>query len=178
MKDSPWRVVVMASSSWSHAFLTEKNHWIYPDLESDRAMLADLQAGDYTKWRDRPLSQMEASGQQEVLNWLCLVGAMAELDYKRRSCGLGRDLELQRAQVLGGVQVNHSRAARRRSSAWERLRLDCGSMRVLSPHHPAFLLPQGMPSILRPPPKWTMSCFGCSIKRRWSAIRSLHGMVV
>ena len=25
-KDSPWRVVLMASSSWSHAFLTEKNH--------------------------------------------------------------------------------------------------------------------------------------------------------
>jgi hypothetical protein len=25
---------------------------------------------------------MEASGQQEVLNWVCLAGAMAELDYK------------------------------------------------------------------------------------------------
>jgi hypothetical protein len=82
MKESPWRVVLMASSSWSHAFLTEKNHWIYPDLEADRAMLADLQAGDYTKWRDRPLRDMEESGQQEVLNWVCLVGAMAELDRK------------------------------------------------------------------------------------------------
>jgi hypothetical protein len=82
LKESPWRVVLMASSSWSHAFLTEKNHWIYPDLEADRALLEHLRAGDYARWRDTPLAQMEAAGQQEVLNWVCLAGAMAELDYK------------------------------------------------------------------------------------------------
>ena len=82
LKESPWRVVLMASSSWSHAFLTEKNHWIYPDLEADRALLEHLRAGDYDKWRDTPLAQMGASGQQEVLNWVCLAGAMAELNYK------------------------------------------------------------------------------------------------
>jgi len=81
-KESPWRVVLMASSSWSHAFLTEKNHWIYPDLEADRALLGQLQAGDYEAWRDLPLAKLEASGQHEVLNWLCLAGAAAELDYK------------------------------------------------------------------------------------------------
>jgi hypothetical protein len=75
-------VVLMASSSWSHAFLTEKNHWIYPDLEADRVLLEHLRVGDYAKWRDTPLAQMEASGQQEVLNWVCLAGAMAELNYK------------------------------------------------------------------------------------------------
>jgi hypothetical protein len=84
LKDSPWRVVIMASSSWSHAFLTEKHHWIYPDLASDRALLAQLQAGDYEKWRDLPLAQMEAAGQQEVLNWVCLAGAMSELGYKMK----------------------------------------------------------------------------------------------
>jgi Catalytic LigB subunit of aromatic ring-opening dioxygenase len=82
LKDSPWRVVLMASSSWSHAFLTAKNHWIYPDLEADRALLSQLQAGDYEAWRDVPLEQLEASGQHEVLNWMCLAGAMAELEYK------------------------------------------------------------------------------------------------
>jgi hypothetical protein len=82
LKDSPWRVVLMASSSWSHAFLTEKNNWIYPDLVSDRRMLEQMRAGDYDKWRDTPLAQMEAAGQQEVLNWVCLVGAMAEMGYK------------------------------------------------------------------------------------------------
>ena len=82
LKESPWRVVLMASSSWSHAFLTEKNHLIYPDLEADRVLLEHLRVGDYAKWRDTPLAQMEASGQQEVLNWVCLAGAMAELHYK------------------------------------------------------------------------------------------------
>lgn len=82
LRDSPWRVVIMASSSWSHGFLTEKNHWMYPDLDADRAMLEYLRAGNYEAWRDTPLAQMEAAGQHEVLNWTCLAGAMAELDYK------------------------------------------------------------------------------------------------
>ena len=79
LRDSPWRVVMMASSSWSHAFLTEKNFWAYPDLEADRALLEHLKSGDYDKWKDVDLSSIEASGQQEVLNWFCLVGAMSEL---------------------------------------------------------------------------------------------------
>ena len=82
LRDSPWRVVLMASSSWSHAFLTEKNHWIYPDLEADRVLLEHLKAGDYEKWRQYSTAQIEESGQQEVLNWFCLVGAMSELDRK------------------------------------------------------------------------------------------------
>jgi len=39
-------------------------------------------AGDYDTWRDVPLAQLEASGQHEVLNWVCLAGAVAELGYK------------------------------------------------------------------------------------------------
>src|SRR5947208_15869514 len=68
LRESPWRVVVMASSSWSHAFLTEKNHFLYPDLEADRALLAQLRAGDYDAWRAVPLHQLEASGQPQTLN--------------------------------------------------------------------------------------------------------------
>ncbi len=82
IKDSPWRVVLMASSSWSHAFLTPKNYWIYPDLEADRALLEHLKAGEFEKWREYPLSKIEESGQQEVLNCFCLVGAMSELGHK------------------------------------------------------------------------------------------------
>ena len=72
----------MASSSWSHAFLTEKNFWAYPDLEADRALLEHLKRGDYLKWKDIQLDEVEQSGQQEVLNWFCLVGAMSELGYQ------------------------------------------------------------------------------------------------
>jgi hypothetical protein len=82
LKNSPWRVVLMASSSWSHGFLTAKHHFMYPDLAADRVLLEKLRTGDYESWRDTPLAQMEAAGQQEVLNWMCLAGAMAELDYK------------------------------------------------------------------------------------------------
>jgi Catalytic LigB subunit of aromatic ring-opening dioxygenase len=77
---SPWRVALMASSSWSHAFLTQKNHWIYPDREADRYLYEALAAGDYKKWHDYPLAKVEESGQQEVLNWSALIGAMKELN--------------------------------------------------------------------------------------------------
>jgi hypothetical protein len=76
---SPWRVALIASSSWSHAFLTAKNHLLYPDVEADRALYEKLRAGDYQAWRQMPLETLEESGQQEMLNWMCLAGAMAEL---------------------------------------------------------------------------------------------------
>jgi hypothetical protein len=75
----PWRVALVASSSWSHAFLTAKHHYLYPDVEADRRLFAALQRGDWAEWRERPLSAIEESGQQEMLNWLCLAGALAEL---------------------------------------------------------------------------------------------------
>jgi hypothetical protein len=76
---SPWRVALVASSSWSHAFLTEKNSFLYPDHDADRDLYRALLAGDYGTWRARSLAQIEDSGQQELLNWFCLVGAMSEL---------------------------------------------------------------------------------------------------
>jgi hypothetical protein len=76
---SPWRVALVASSSWSHAFLTPKHHLLYPDVDGDRALYERLRAGDYAAWRETPLQAIEESGQQEMLNWMCLAGAMAEL---------------------------------------------------------------------------------------------------
>jgi len=55
---------------------------MYPDIESDRALYAALQSGEYSRWRDTSLASVEASGQQEMLNWFCLAGAMAELKRK------------------------------------------------------------------------------------------------
>lgn len=76
---SPWKVALMASSSWSHAFLTAKHHYLYPDIAADRALYEALRVGDYETWRKTPLTAIEESGQQEMLNWMCLAGAMAEL---------------------------------------------------------------------------------------------------
>lgn len=78
----PGRVALVASSSWSHAFLTAKNNFIYPDSEADALLFRALQQHDWETWRSYPLSAIEASGQQEVLNWHCLIGAMAELGHK------------------------------------------------------------------------------------------------
>jgi len=80
LSDSPWRVALLASSGWSHAFLTEKNHYLWPDTPADRTMYAALQAGDYDVWRETAASAVEDSGQQEILNWMCLAGALKELD--------------------------------------------------------------------------------------------------
>ncbi|MFN0072679.1 MAG: extradiol ring-cleavage dioxygenase [Chloroflexota bacterium] len=82
MRESPYRVALIASSSWSHAFLVDKHHWIYPDMDADRARMAELRSGHFDRWRDLTVAQIEESGQQEFLNWVCLAGAMTELGYK------------------------------------------------------------------------------------------------
>jgi len=82
MQESPYRVALIASSSWSHAFLCDKTWRLYPDVESDRRFYNALKKGDYAQWRNVPLIALEESGQQELLNWFCLVGAMAELGRK------------------------------------------------------------------------------------------------
>ena len=79
---SPWRVAVVASSSWSHAFLTLKHHYLHPDVPADRALYEALARGDWARWRDTSLDAVEASGQHEMLNWFVLAGAMAELGRK------------------------------------------------------------------------------------------------
>lgn len=80
-KESPYRAVLMGSSSWSHAFLTPKNNFLWPDVEADRARADDLREGRQASWRDLDLAQIEDSGQHELLNWVCLAGAITELGY-------------------------------------------------------------------------------------------------
>jgi len=82
LKDSPWRAALIGSSSWSHAFLTAKNHFLYPDIEADRQRCEDLRAGRQHTWRDLCLADIEQAGQHEFLNWVCLAGAMTELGVK------------------------------------------------------------------------------------------------
>ena len=63
MRESPWRTALIASSSWSHAFLTDKNHQLYPDIPADRKLYEALRAGDYETWRSGrwPRSRSRAS---------------------------------------------------------------------------------------------------------------------
>lgn len=79
LRDSPWRVAMIASSSWSHAFLVDKTYRMQPDVAADRELYRTMVEGDYAYWRNYTLAQIEDSAQQEVLNWFALVGAMNEL---------------------------------------------------------------------------------------------------
>lgn len=76
VEHSPWRVVLVGSSSWSHAFLTKKHYGLYPDVDSDRKRIAELQAGEQWKWAELTLEALVDAGQHEFLNWICLAGAM------------------------------------------------------------------------------------------------------
>jgi hypothetical protein len=76
LEASPWRAALIGSSSWSHGTLTEKHHFLYPDVAADQERLAELRSGSLRRWRELDRDQMVDSGQHEMLNWVCLAGAM------------------------------------------------------------------------------------------------------
>lgn len=78
--ESDWRVALIASSSWSHAFLYDKSWRLYPDIEGDRRLYEALAKGSYDVWESTSLEEVEEAGQQEMLNWFCLIGAMSHLN--------------------------------------------------------------------------------------------------
>ena len=79
LRESPWRVALVASSSWSHAFLTDKTWRLYPDIPSDRRLYDALTEGNWGEWERTSTLEVEDAGQQEVLNWFALCGAAREL---------------------------------------------------------------------------------------------------
>ena len=78
-RDTDLRVALVASSSWSHAFLTDKTWHIPPDISADRRLYQLLVDRDYATWQATPSRDIVDSGQHEMLNWFCLTGAMDEL---------------------------------------------------------------------------------------------------
>lgn len=80
--ESPWRVAVIASSSWSHCFLSPTNGYLWPDHKADAGMFSALANRDYAYWRGRTRAQMEQAGEHEMLNWMALMGAMEALDQR------------------------------------------------------------------------------------------------
>ncbi|HIE82624.1 MAG TPA: hypothetical protein EYQ00_01710 [Dehalococcoidia bacterium] len=74
----PERFVVMASSGWSHAFLTKKNHWLWPDRGFDLERVDELRKGEQSKWAEISNESIEDAGCQEFKNWICLAGVFPE----------------------------------------------------------------------------------------------------
>jgi hypothetical protein len=75
---SDLRVALVASSSWSHGFLHDRGWRMYPDHAADRAFYDALVDPGHEAWHAATLENIEESGQQEMLNWFCLVGAVEE----------------------------------------------------------------------------------------------------
>jgi hypothetical protein len=70
---SPWRVALIASSSWSHATLTAKHNRLYPDVVGGpQAARRAARRRLHARWGDLPLARIEDAGQHEMLNWICL----------------------------------------------------------------------------------------------------------
>ena len=72
------RYVVMASSGWSHAFLTAKHRWLYPDRAFDLARINELKSGQQNAWAELSNEAIEDAGCQEFKNWVCLAGAFPD----------------------------------------------------------------------------------------------------
>jgi hypothetical protein len=53
--------------------------YFHPHVEADRLYFDAMVAGDYQFWRKTTLQDIEEHGHQETLNWLLMLGAMAEL---------------------------------------------------------------------------------------------------
>ncbi|KOU59800.1 extradiol ring-cleavage dioxygenase [Streptomyces sp. MMG1533] len=73
------RVALVASSSWSHAFLNDKDWHLRPDTEADQRLYDAMVAGDHDAWTRTTTREIVGAGQHEMLNWFCLLGAVAEL---------------------------------------------------------------------------------------------------
>jgi hypothetical protein len=76
---SDLRVALIASSSWSHAFLCDKTWRLRPDTPADRRLYDEMVRGSYDELSARSVADLEESGQQEVLNWFVLFGAMQHM---------------------------------------------------------------------------------------------------
>lgn len=81
--DKGLRVAFVASSSWSHAFLHDREWHLFPDTASDERLYEALLDDDFDVWRSRTTAEVVAAGQHEILNWHCMLGAVHELGLNR-----------------------------------------------------------------------------------------------
>ena len=73
------RVAIVASSSWSHAFLNDKEWHLHPDTAADNELYQALIGADIDTWLGKSSRDIIDAGQHEILNWYCLLGAVTEL---------------------------------------------------------------------------------------------------
>lgn len=72
------RVAVIASSSWSHFFLTEKFDRNSFDVEFDKKNLELVRTGQGSKLAELTPEELQASGDHEFLNWMITLGVVGD----------------------------------------------------------------------------------------------------
>lgn len=82
-KDRPERIVFVASSSWSHAFLADKLWHIRPDTAADERLYEAMVNRDFATLEKVTSQEVVDAGQHEILNWFCMLGAVEELGLER-----------------------------------------------------------------------------------------------
>jgi hypothetical protein len=76
---SPWRVALIGSASFSHGSLTAKHQRLFPDVAADQRRLDELGGEGWRAWGELASAEIEDAGQNEILNWIALAGAMSAL---------------------------------------------------------------------------------------------------
>jgi aromatic ring-opening dioxygenase catalytic subunit (LigB family) len=74
----PERVAIVASSSWSHGFLTHKFNRCQFDEEFDRRTLDWLKKGQGSKVAELTPEEIQQSGDHEFLNWIITLGVVGD----------------------------------------------------------------------------------------------------
>jgi hypothetical protein len=74
--DSPYRVMVCPSSTWSHTWLASRFERMRMDAEGNLAILRALERGEGALLRDYESPEIEANGDHELRNWIVGAGAM------------------------------------------------------------------------------------------------------
>lgn len=77
LRESRWRVALVAAAGWSHANNTSwERSWIHPDIDADTRLFSAWEQGRFSEFARLDAATLEAHGQWELLMWTVLAGAM------------------------------------------------------------------------------------------------------
>lgn len=78
LDNRPERVAIVASSSWSHSFLTHRFNCCAFDEEFDNRNLELLRQGKGSKLAELTPEEIQESGDHEFLNWIIALGILGD----------------------------------------------------------------------------------------------------
>lgn len=105
----PGRYVLAASASWSHGFLCEATGYLHPAVDTDRDLFERLRAGDWEAFGSLAIEEVEFNGHHELLNWVVLAGAMAELGRTPDWCELVESYVFNSDKVFAVMEAGSDR---------------------------------------------------------------------